>query len=98
VHAPESREGVVISRWNFGEGRLIVRGTLFTFSAHDADDLRAIQGRATTGATAAITLRDPRVGHDKMLCSTVPPSTCGAGRAAGYLASSGVAKRMLSLS
>jgi hypothetical protein len=67
VHAPESREGVVISRWNFGEGRLIVRGTLFTFSAHDADDLRAIQGRATTGATAAITLRDPRVGHDKML-------------------------------
>jgi len=80
VHAPESREGAVISRWNFGEGGRIVRGTLFTLGAHDADDLRAIERRATTGATAAISLRDPRMGHDKMLCLTVPPSTCGATR------------------
>ena len=40
-------------------------GTLFTLSAHDADDLRAIQRRATTDATAAISLRDLRMGHDK---------------------------------
>lgn len=45
---------------------IIVRlGTLFTLNAHDADHLRAIARRATTDATAAISLRDLRMGHDK---------------------------------
>jgi hypothetical protein len=98
VRAPKSRERTVISGWNFGESGLFARGTLFTLDAHDAGDLGAIQGWATTGATAAMSLRDPRLSHDKSALREGASFETRRRPSCGILSLGGLAKRMPSVS